>query len=56
MLEALINGKPLVVCLQYVLFNVELDMEDWKCQLNEYIKNKGEKEVIIGRIFKKFRI
>ena len=31
-------------------------MEDWKHQLNEYIKDKGEKEVIMGRIFKKFRI
>ena len=31
-------------------------MEDWKCQLDEYIEDKGEKEVIMGRMFKEFGI
>ena len=50
------GGKLLVVCPQHILSNIELDIEDQKCQLNKYIEDKGEKEVIIGRIFKKFRI
>ena len=56
MLEALIGGKPLVIYPQYILSNMELDVEDQKCQLNKYIEDKGEKEVIIGRIFKEFKI
>jgi hypothetical protein len=56
MLEALMDGKPLIICPQYVLSDIKLDMEDWKYQLNKYIKDKGEQEVIMGRIFREFRI
>ena len=54
MLEALVGGKPLVVRPQHVPSDVELDVEDRKRQLDEYIEDEGEKEVIMGRMFKEF--
>jgi hypothetical protein len=56
MLKALVDGKPLIVYPQHILSDIKLDIEDQKCQLNKYIKDKGEQEVIIGRIFREFRI
>ena len=54
MLEALVDGKPLIVRPQHVPSDVELDVEDRKRQLDEYIEDEGEQEVIMGRMFREF--